>query len=321
VNVAAFILLAAMLTAYVTLDGYDLGVGAVHLLVWRSDRGRSASFAAIGPFWNGNEVFLIAAAAVLFSLFPKAYAAAFSGFYLPFVIVLWLLMLRGMSIELRAHFPSDMWRGFWDVTFSVASALLAFVLGVAIANVLRGVPLDASGYFQGTFGFLLNGYALAVGLLSLLVLSMHGAAFLWMRVDDELRPRARRLTRALLVPVILAFAGVTAWTISMHPIGEALWITPAVAAAALLRIAFAKTGTAALTASSIVLFALMASAAQTLFPYLLPAYHHAGGLTIYNAAPGAYSLGTAFTAAAIGFGAALIYGTIAAARILRTGTG
>ncbi len=318
-NVVAFMLLAAMLTAYVVLDGYDLGVGAVHLFLMRTDRSRAASFAAINPFWHGNEVFLIAAGGTLFALFPKAYAAAFSGFYIPFIVVLWLLMVRGMSIELRGHFASDMWNGFWDVAFSISSALLAFILGITIGNVVRGLPLDANGYFVGTFGFLLNGYALAVGALSLLALSMHGAAFLWMRVDELLQPDARRLNRILLCFVIVLFAGVTAATLAAHPIAAhpTLWITPAVALIALTCIAFAKNGRTALAGSSVFLAALMASAAQTLFPHLLPAFGNGGGLDIYNSAPNAYSVGTAFTAAAIGFGAALGYGTIAALRIMR----
>lgn len=318
-NAAAFLLLAAMLSAYVLLDGYDLGVGAIHLIFSRTDRGRSASFAAIAPFWNGNEVFLIAAGAVLFALFPRAYAAAFSGFYLPFILVLWLLMVRGMSIELRGHFPSDMWRGFWDVAFCFSSALLALLFGVAIGNIVRGVPLDAAGYFAGTFGFLLNGYALAVGALSLLALGMHGAAFLWMRAEEGYSLRAQRIVRVLLAAVVLAFIGVTAATLGMHrlPAQPALWIAPAFAVLSLVGLAFAKNGAQALTASSVFLLALMASAAQTIFPYLLPALSGTGGLNIYNAAPNAYSVGTAFTAAIIGFGAALVYGTVAALRMLR----
>jgi cytochrome d ubiquinol oxidase subunit II len=319
VNVAAFILLAAMLTAYVMLDGYDLGVGAVHLFFARTDRGRAASFDAINPFWNGNEVFLIAAGATLFALFPKVYAAAFSGFYLPFIVLLWLLMVRGMSIELRGHFDSDMWHGFWDVAFSIASALLAFILGLALGNIIRGVPLDANGYFSGTFGFLLNGYALAVGALSLLALALHGAAFLWMRVDDQLRPNAQKIARALWPIVALLFVGVSIATIAAHPVGThlALWIAPIVALASLASIAVAKDGARAVAGSSVFLLALMASAAQTLFPNLLPAFNGGAGLSIYNAAPGPYSIGTAFTAAIIGFGAALVYGSIAALRLLR----
>lgn len=308
-----------MLAAYVMLDGYDLGVGAVHLFFSRRLEERSASFEAIGPFWNGNEVFLIASGAALFALFPKAYAAAFSGFYLPFIVLLWLLMVRGMAIELRGHFASEMWNGFWDVAFSISSVLLAFILGVAIGNVVRGVPLDRSGYFAGTFAFLLNGYALSVGALSLVALAMHGSAFLWMRVSEDLRPAARRLTRKLWPVTLVLFLGVTAATVSAHPIAASaawLWILPVVAIAALIGIAFAKNGATALGCSSLFLLLLMASAAQTLFPHLLPSLS-GGGLDIYNSAPGAYSVGTAFTAAIIGFGAALVYGTIAALRLMR----
>lgn len=316
-NVAAFVLLAGMLAAYVMLDGYDLGVGALHLILARTDRERAASFASIGPFWNGNEVMLIAAGATLFALFPKAYAASFSGFYLPFIVVLWLLMVRGMSIELRGHFASELWRGFWDVCFGISSAMLAFVFGIALGNIVRGVPLDGDGYFAGTFGFLLNGYALAVGVLALAALSMHGAAFLRMR--GALDARARSATRALTVPVAVLFIGVTAATLSVHPVvrSGALWIAPALAVASLVAVWFAKSAVQALAASSLFLLGLIASAAGTLFPALLPAYPiGTTGLNIYNAAPGAYSIGTAFTAAVIGLGAVLLYGTLAARRML-----
>ncbi len=309
-----------MLAAYVMLDGYDLGVGALHLMLARSDRQRAATFAAIGPFWNGNEVMLIAAAATLFALFPKAYAASFSGFYLPFIVVLWLLMVRGMSIELRGHFPSDLWRGFWDVGFSLSSALLALIFGVALGNIIRGVPLDAGGYFTGTFAFLLNGYAIGVGILALVALAMHGAAFLWMRgADAPLEARPSRTTRALVIPVFVLFACVTIATLFVHPVSRsgALWVAPAVAVISLAAVWFSRNGAQALTASSLFLLALMTSAAGTIFPALLPGFPSGTpGLDIYNAAPSAYSTGTAFTAAAIGVTAVLLYGTLAARRML-----
>lgn len=318
-NVAAFVLLAGMLAAYVMLDGYDLGVGALHLILAKTDRERAASLAAIGPFWSGNEVMLIAAGATLFALFPKAYAASFSGFYLPFIIVLWLLMVRGMSIELRGHFQSDLWRGFWDVGFSISSALLALLFGVALGNILRGVPLDSSGYFTGTFAFLLNAYALGVGVLALVALAMHGAAFLWMRDAATLNARAQRAARTLVVPVFVLFAIVTAATMFVHPVARsgALWIAPTIALASLIGVWFARNGVQALTASSVFLLGMIASAAATLFPSLLPGFPSgSAGLDIYNAAPSAYSIGTAFTAAAIGVGAVLLYGTLAARRML-----
>ena len=175
-NVAAFWLLASMLTMYVLLDGYDLGVAVITPFVARSDQERGASMHSIGPFWNGNEVWLIATGAALFALFPQAYAASFSGFYLPFILVLWLLMLRGISLELRGHFPSQVWHEFWDACFFVASVLLVLLFGVALGNLLRGLPLDQTGFFLGTFALLLNPYALLVGLFAIAAPCMASAA-------------------------------------------------------------------------------------------------------------------------------------------------
>jgi cytochrome d ubiquinol oxidase subunit II len=315
-NVAAFILLAAVLIAYVVLDGYDLGAGALHLFIARTDSERERNFQAIGPFWSGNEVMLVATGALLFALFPRVYAASFSGFYLPLIIVLWLFMVRGMSIELRSHFESDLWRGFWDVAFCLSSALLGFVFGLALGNVLRGVPLDTRGYFAGTFGFLLNPYALAVGCFALAALAMHGAAFLWFRGNEEVRR-----TRAALWPVVLLlYVGVTFWTLRVHPISASalLWIAPALGLAALIAVRFAKSGASALASSTAFLALLVVSAAQTIFPYLLPAFPAASqlGLSIYNAAPRGFSLQTGFAAGTVGLGAAAIYGTIALRRFL-----
>src|SRR5438309_11740240 len=140
-----FIFLALMLAVYVVLDGFDFGAGIVHRLVARTDAERRTVLAAIGPVWDGNEVWLIASAGVLFLAFPKVYSAAFSGFYMALMIVLWLLILRGIAIEFRIHDENPLWREFWDTTFSLSSALLAVVLGAALGNVVRGVPLDETG--------------------------------------------------------------------------------------------------------------------------------------------------------------------------------
>src|SRR5260370_130097 len=138
-----FWIVAAMLAAYATLDGFDLGAGIVYLFVARTDEERRAVLASIGPVWDGNEVWLIAGGAVLFLAFPSLYASSFSGFYLPLMIVLWLLMLRGISIEVRNHIDSPVCKPFWDVIFAGASALLAIDFGEALGNIMRGAPLDA----------------------------------------------------------------------------------------------------------------------------------------------------------------------------------
>ena len=142
-----FVLFAFMLTMYVVLDGFDLGAGAVHLLLARDEGERRTVLATIGPFWDGNEVWLIGAGGALVMAFPALYATSFSGFFLPLMIVLWLLMGRGIALEFRNHVDHPVWRPFWDVVFSVSSALLALFLGAALGNVIRGVPIDGSGEF------------------------------------------------------------------------------------------------------------------------------------------------------------------------------
>src|SRR6266851_10419488 len=141
-----FILVGFMLSAYVVLDGFDLGVGAIHLLVAKTDDERRLVLQAIGPVWDGNEVWLVAAGGTLFFTFPRLYGASLSGFYLPLMVVLWLLMLRGLAVELRSR-GNAVWAGLWDALFFVGSGGLAFFFGAAIANVVRGVPLNAQGYF------------------------------------------------------------------------------------------------------------------------------------------------------------------------------
>src|SRR5712691_11068956 len=142
-----FCLVAGMIATYVVLDGFDLGAGIVHLLIARTDGERRQVIGAIGPVWDGNEVWLLAAGGTLFFAFPALYASAFSGFYLPLMMVLWLLVLRGMALEFRHHISGPVWAPFWDVIFCFSSGLLAVFFGAALGNVVRGVPLDAQGRF------------------------------------------------------------------------------------------------------------------------------------------------------------------------------
>jgi cytochrome d ubiquinol oxidase subunit II len=291
--VLAFLVLVVMLGVYVLLDGYDLGVGAVNLFVARDDAEREAVLESIGPYWNGNEVWLIAAGGTLFALFPQVYASSFSGFYLPFMVLLWLLMFRGIAFELRGQFPSDLWRGFFDVTFAAASALLILVLGVALGNVLRGVPLDPAHYFVGTFTFLLNPYAVGVGLLAVLALAQHGAAWIADRVDG---PPARRALTAIRIlwPLVLGLTGVmTIATFRVHSPVPNLLAMPGIAVAPLCSIVglvgvatFVLQGRTPrlFAASTLFLAGLLASAAATLYPYLLPGYPSPEtGLSIFSA--------------------------------------
>jgi cytochrome d ubiquinol oxidase subunit II len=316
VSVAGFVVIAFMLTMYVLLDGFDLGVAVAGLWIARDDRERAAVMKSIGPFWNGNEVWLIAAGAALFALFPVAYASSFSGFYLPFIVVLWLLMFRGIAMELREHYSSELWHQFWDAAFSLSSGLLIFVFGVALGNLLRGVPLDAAGYFEGTFAFLLNPYALLVGLFGLVALAVHGAAFAAMRIVGEPAARAMGLLRAGIWAALVLYVLVTLLTLPLHPeIGRSwLVVMPLLSLAALAAMWWsgrAGRATAAFAGSCAFLATLLAAMAATLFPYLLPAFPAGhGGISIYQAAPSAVGLSCALVVTIVGIVGVVVYGSI-----------
>src|SRR4029079_16352600 len=189
-----------MVIAYVVLDGFDLGAGIISLFVARSYDERRLILRAIGPGWDGNEVWLVAAAGALFFAFPPLYAASFSGFYLPLMIVLWLLMLRGIGVELRSHVDDPLWWSFFDFVFSFSSVLLAIFFGAAVGNVIRGVPLGADGYFfealwtdfqVGPHPGILDWYTILTGLLALATLTLHGAHYIALKTTGELCARSR----------------------------------------------------------------------------------------------------------------------------------
>ncbi len=216
-NIVWFWTLAVMLAAYAVLDGYDLGAGALHLWLARGKEERRIALNAIGPVWNGNEVWLIAAGGMMVVSFPKVYAAGFSGFYLALMVLLWLLILRGVSIEFRSQIDHELWRALWDAGFSVGSLLIALLLGVALGNVLRGLPIAADGYFQGTFTLLLNPYSVLTGLLSLVILAWHGCNYVRVKAEGALLERARRLSARLWWLVVLLVVAATAATLMLGP--------------------------------------------------------------------------------------------------------
>jgi cytochrome d ubiquinol oxidase subunit II len=205
------------------LDGFDFGAGIVHRFVARTDQERRTVLAAIGPVWDGNEVWLIAAGGVLFMAFPRTYSTAFSGFYLALMIVLWLLILRGVAIEFRSHQENPLWREFWDTVFSLASALLAVVFGTALGNIVRGVPLDREGlsgmplftnFLPGKDAGIFDWYTSLVGLFTLGLLAGHGALFLVWRTTGPVHERSRLIARPLwrvVIPLWVVVTLATAW--------------------------------------------------------------------------------------------------------------
>src|SRR5215469_12846560 len=199
-----FWIVALMLTAYVVLDGFDLGIGAIYLWIARTESERSQALRTIGPVWDGNEVWLVAAGGTLFFAFPLLYARAFSGFYLPLMIVLWLLILRGISIELRGHSSDPLWRLFFEGLFCFASTLLAVFFGAALGNVVRGVPIGPDGYFflplwtnfiPGPNPGILDWYTVLGGILALTALSLHGTLYLALKTQGQVEHRAIHFAR------------------------------------------------------------------------------------------------------------------------------
>jgi cytochrome d ubiquinol oxidase subunit II len=242
------------------------------------------------------------------------------------MVVLWLLMFRGIALELRSHFRGSLWRGFWDVAFSGSSLLLILLFGVALGNLLRGVPLDTAGYFQGTFAFLLSPYALAVGIFAVAAISLHGAAFLALRISGgELGERSRSAVLVLVGPVAALYLIVTGWTALlrspamgglgnvMHAAGW-LMLVPLVALAALAGIfIFAKHHKTGRTfgASCVFIVSLLVAAAGTMYPYIIPAFPAgAGGLSIFQTSPSPPALYSALLVTIVGSIGVLVYATI-----------
>ncbi|HEY1714635.1 MAG TPA: cytochrome d ubiquinol oxidase subunit II [Solirubrobacteraceae bacterium] len=296
-----FWLLAFMIVMYVVLDGFDLGVGALHRILARTDEEREHAVDLIGPVWDGNEVWLIAAGGVLFLGFPRAYAAAFSGLYFGLIIVLWLLVGRGLGLELRHQIENPLWHTACDTVFWLCSGALALMFGVALGNVVRGVPLGPDGYFRAPLFHLLNWYALLIGLFGLVVLAAHGASFLAARADSPLVERAQRTARRLwwgevVLTAALAYPTYSVRHTMISNFGADPWrlVFPALALIALLAqfmFQHARRWGRAFFASCAFVVGMLTTMAAGLYPSILPAHQHRPyGMTIYNAASSHHAL-------------------------------
>jgi cytochrome bd ubiquinol oxidase subunit II len=202
-----FLLWGVLWAIYFVLDGYDLGIGTLIPFLGKSDTDRRVMLNAMGPFWDGNEVWLITAGGVTFAAFPKAYAIMFSGLYTPLMLLLFALIVRGVSLEFRHQVDSPAWRRVWDWGATLGSFLPALILGVAFANIFMGLPLDENGVFQGSFLILFNPYGLAGGLLFVLLFVMHGTLWLTIKAEGDIQQRAAGLARKLW-PVLVGVIGV-----------------------------------------------------------------------------------------------------------------
>jgi len=315
-----FAIVAGMLAVYVVLDGFDFGAGFLHLWVARTEAERRTLLAAIGPVWDGNEVWLIAGGATLFMAFPAAYATAFSGFYMPLMLLLWVFLLRGLSIELRSHVANPLWAAFWDATFALGSTLIAVVLGAALGNVVRGVPLDGSGTFHiplwaallpGRSSGVLDAYTVLVGVFTLLALGGHGGLYLAMKTGDAVGARSMRAARLLWVLAAALFPALTWSTLRVAPelardgLGRpAVWLLAALlvlAAAVLARGLWKGTPGPGFAGSAGTLFLLLATAAAARWPVLLRSTVAPGlSLDAHAAAAGEHGLRVALGWASVG---------------------
>ncbi|MFG2043614.1 cytochrome d ubiquinol oxidase subunit II [Dactylosporangium sp. NPDC048998] len=288
-----FILIAVLWAGYFLLEGFDFGVGMLLPVLGRDERERRLLINTIGPVWDGNEVWLLVAGGATFAAFPEWYATLFSGFYLPLLIILVALILRGLAFEYRGKVDSPQWRRRWDLAIIGGSLVPALLWGVAFGNIVRGVPLDARHEYTGSRLTLLNPYALLGGLTTLSLFALHGAVFLALKTDGDVRQRAGRLAWRLSLPAVVLAGAFLLWTQLTHDDawGWALSAAAAVALVAALPAIRARREGWAFLATAVTLVLAVAALFVTLFPDVMPTTLDGGqSLTVTNAASSPYTL-------------------------------
>lgn len=329
-NVIWFFLVGVLLIGYAILDGFDLGVGVLHLFS-KGDRNRRILMNSIGPVWDGNEVWLITGGGALFAAFPNVYATAFSGFYLPFMLLLVALIFRAVSLEFRSKEPGKRWRDFWDGAFFFGSALASVLFGVAIGNAVVGFEIGPDMEYRGSFLDLITPYTVAAGLFNLVLFSLHGAIYLLIKTEGELQAQVKKWAWRAYFIFLPAYLGLTIFTLVLRPemvanfsfglietswpthpvveqygtaIGVFGWVVALLNFLAILNIPRMLTKgnyMAAFVSSALSIFGIVGLFALSLFPNMMvssldPAY----SLTIYNGASTEYTLRTMAILALIG---------------------
>ncbi|TXB62625.1 cytochrome d ubiquinol oxidase subunit II [Phaeodactylibacter luteus] len=312
-----FLVIGALFSGYAILDGFDLGAGALHLF-FKKEQSRRIALNAIGPVWDGNEVWLVIAGGALFAGFPNVYATLFSAMYIPFMLFLAFLIFRAVSIEFRSKEKMKWWRQMWDVNYSIASTMLAFLLGVVLGNVLLGIELGPSGEFEGSWLTFLNPYALLVGLTTLALFTMHGALYLLMKTEGRLYAKLSILAKRSMIFFIVTFALATLYTLIYIPhltdrFKELPWlfVIPVLAflsIANIPRLISKRSYRGGFIFSALTMSLLLIVVAIELYPdMLLSTVDEAYNLTVYNAASSEKSLGIMLTFAAVGTPLVLSY--------------
>lgn len=316
-NAIWFVLIGVLFTGYAMLDGFDLGVGALHLFT-DTDEERRIMLNSIGPVWDGNEVWLVTGGGALFAAFPNVYATVFSGFYMAFVLLLVSLIFRAVAIEFRSKQPMRWWRRAWDIAFCASSVFSSLLLGTAFGNIAFGVPLDDRGEYAGTFWTLLRPYPLLLGVTSLSLFMMHGAIYALMKTEGALHDKLRSWIKNCMIFFIICYAVTTMATLIYVPhMAERVRANPWLFLVALVNmLAIANIPREihlardfrAFVSSCVAMIALMTLFALEIFPNIVlsnPVPEHS--LTIYNASSSQKTLGIMLTIAIIGVPVVLAY--------------
>lgn len=312
-----FLVVGAVFSGYAILDGFDLGAGAWHLF-FRKEKSRRIALNAVGPVWDGNEVWLVIGGGALFAGFPILYATLLSAMYVPFMIFLACLIFRAISIEFRSKEEMLWWRRMWDISYSVSSILLSFLLGVVLGNVLLGFEIGENFEFVGNWLEFLNPYAFMMGLTTLALFMMHGAIYLLMKTEGKLFAKLTVLLKRGIIFFILMFSLITIYTLIYIPHlsddfknNPALFIAPILAflsIANIPRLASKKRYKLAFIFSSISISLLFILVAIELYPVLIfSTYDPIYNITVHNAAASEKSLGIMLTFAAIGMPLVIAY--------------
>ena len=316
-NTIWFLLVGILFTGYAILDGFDFGVGILHLFV-KKDEDRRILLNSIGPVWDGNEVWLVTGGGALFAAFPGAYATVFSGFYNAFMLLLAALIFRAVSIEFRSKEPGKAWRQGWDIAFSVGSFLAAFLIGVALGNITRGIPLDSQGDFIGTFTGLLNPYSLLLGVTVVALFAMHGAIFLVMKTEGELQATIKGWVPRLIGVFLILFLSFNVATffecpdlvavMMTRPHGFLILALDIAVALSIPRMIRKGAEFGAFLMSALTMVLLMAVLGISYFPHIVMSMPDpSNSLTIYNCASSQKTLGIMLIIAIIGIPIVLAY--------------
>jgi len=312
-----FILIGVLFTGYAMLDGFDFGVGTLHLL-HRTGEDRRISINAIGPVWDGNEVWLVTGGGALFAPFPEIYATVFSGLYLPFMLLVFALIFRAVAIEFRSKQPMRWWRQLWDVSFCAGSLLASFLFGVAMGNMVRGIPLNEHHEFAGDLPSLLNPYALWMGVTTVALFTMHGSIYLAMKTEGDLQQRVRSWINSCIIGFIICHAILSlatllylphmTETIKHHPLFFPLVVVVILAIANIPRAIHLERDFEAFLSSGATMGLLMILFGLGIFPNMVYSNPNPeNSLTVYNGSSSAKTLQTMLLIAAIGMPVVLAY--------------